>query len=164
MEDTDGASRDVACVNSRRNRMADEVPDTNESPIVAPPRARRRWKWPVIIVGILVFLPLLFFGIWSFFALTYTYSRGTRAGYVQKFSKKGWVCKTWEGELSMVNIAGTAQERWYFTVRDDSVAAAVADQMGNRVSLSYEEHPGIPTSCFGDTRYFVTGVHRVNGP
>jgi hypothetical protein len=145
--------------------MTDDVPDTQEHPseaevIDAPPK-RRRWKWPLIILGALVLLPATVFALWSWIALTYTYSRGDRAGYVQKFSEKGWVCKTWEGELSMVNIPGAAQERWMFSVRDDSVARVILDEMGNRVSLTYEEHRGIPTSCFGETQYFVTGVRRV---
>jgi hypothetical protein len=146
--------------------MTDEVPDTQEHPneadvIEAPPNRRRRWKWPLVILGVLVLLPATVFALWSWIALSYTYSQGDRAGYVQKFSEKGWVCKTWEGELSMVNIPGAAQERWMFSVRDDSVARVILNEMGNRVSLTYEEHRGIPTSCFGETQYFVTGVRRV---
>jgi hypothetical protein len=83
---------------------------------------------------------------------------------VQKFSKKGWICKTWEGELSMINIPGAAPERWEFTVRDDAVADQITSNMGNRVSLHYEEHPGVPTSCFGETRYYVTAVRPVGAP
>jgi len=148
--------------------MADEVPDTTESPVadesVAPPRKRRRWKWLVILLAILVVLPPLLFAAWSWIALTYTYSSGERAGYVQKFSDKGWVCKTWEGELSMVNIPGAAQERWNFSVRDDSIAKVIRETMGNKVALTYEEHRGLPTSCFGETEYFVSGVRRVSEP
>jgi hypothetical protein len=135
-------------------------PDVEESP-PKPPRKRRRWKWPLILFGIIVLIPALLFAIWSWISLTYTYSSGERAGYVQKFSEKGWVCKTWEGELSMVNIPGAAQERWQFSVRDDSVAAAILGQMGNRVALTYEEHRGVPTSCFGETSYFVKAVRKV---
>lgn len=132
-------------------------------PVVAPAR-RRRWKWPLILLTVLVAVPALLFTAWSWIALTYTYSQGERAGYVQKFSEKGWVCKTWEGELSMVNVPGAAQERWVFSVRDDSVANVVRELMGNKVALTYEEHRGIPTSCFGDTQYFVSGVRRVPQP
>ena len=148
--------------------MADEVPDTTESPVadepVAPPRRRRRWKWPLILLGILVVVPALLFAAWSWIALTYTYSHGERAGYVQKFSDKGWICKTWEGELSMVNIPGAAQERWNFSVRNDSIARVIRETMGNKVALTYEEHRGLPTSCFGETQYFVSGVRRVPEP
>ena len=92
------------------------------------------------------------------FALWYSYSEGERAGYVQKFSRKGWVCKTWEGELAMANLPGTMPEVFVFSVRDDAVAADLNRQMGNRVVLTYEQHLGIPTDCFGETSYFVVGV------
>ena len=121
----------------------------------ASPRRRRRWlPW---VLGILL-APVALLALWTWITMTYTYSSGDRAGYVQKFSKKGWLCKTWEGELSMVNIPGQAQERWFFTVRDDSVARVLTDVMGQRVALTYEEHRGIPFSCIGETPYFVTGV------
>ena len=77
---------------------------------------------------------------------------------MQKFSKKGWICKTWEGEMAMVTMPGTVAEKFYFTVRDDSVAAEINETVGQRVVLTYEEHRWIPFSCFGDTGHFVTGV------
>jgi hypothetical protein len=153
--------------------MADELPESHEpanEPVLdfeaaaatPPPRRRRRWKWPLILLGAFVLVPVTIFALWTWFALHWTYSRGDRAGYVQKFSDKGWICKTWEGELSMVNIPGAAQERWAFSVRDDSVARAITKLMGSRVSLSYEEKRGIPTSCFGETEYFVNGVRKLD--
>jgi hypothetical protein len=152
--------------------MTDEAPESQEpasEPVLdfetaaetPPPRRRRRWKWPLILLGVFVVLPALLFAIWTWSALTFSYSQGDRAGYVQKFSHKGWLCKTWEGELSMVNIPGAAQERWEFTVRNDSIAQVITDLMGSRVSLQYEEKRGVPTSCFGETQYYVTGVRRV---
>jgi len=146
--------------------MSEEIPDTTENVTVAPPppKRSRKWKWIFIVAGALVGLPVVVFAIWSVIALNWSYSDGFRAGYVQKFSKKGWVCKTWEGELSMVNLAGQAQERWTFTVRDDSIAQVLQGVMGKRVTLHYEEHPGVPTSCFGDTRYYVVGVRTEPGP
>jgi hypothetical protein len=92
------------------------------------------------------------------FVLYWSYSTGERAGWVQKFSNKGWVCKTWEGELALVSLPGTSVEKFYFTVRDDAVAQQVSAMVGRRVSLHYEEKVGLPTSCFGDTRYFVNKV------
>src|SRR5689334_21949065 len=118
-------------------------------------RHRRRWPW-VIAAALLTPVVLLF--IWIEITLHYTYSNGTRAGYVQKFSQKGWLCKTWEGELAQVNIPGALQEKWEFTVRDDSVAKLVEDAAGKQVQLFYSQHKGVPTSCFGDTQYFVTGI------
>jgi hypothetical protein len=119
-----------------------------------PPR-RRRIK---LILGAVVIIPVLLFALYTWIALNYTYSRGERAGYVQKFSEKGWICKTWEGELAMVNLPGAAQEKFQFSVRDDAVAQRIERNMGRRVSLTYEQHRGIPTSCFGETDYFVTNV------
>lgn len=148
--------------------MADETqdpqdPNSPEGSVATepPPRRARRWKWPMILLGAFFVVPIVIFALWTWIALSYSYSDGDRAGYVQKFSSKGWVCKTWEGELSMVNIPGAAQERWQFSVRDDSVAKQITAMMGNRVSLTYEEKRGIPTSCFGETDYFVTGVRPV---
>ena len=118
----------------------------------------KRAKW--IIAGILV-VPILVFALYTWSALTFTYSSGERAGYVQKFSKKGWLCKTWEGELAMVSMPGTMSEKFLFTVRDDKVADYINNSLGKRVALSYQQHVGIPTSCFGDTEYFVTAVKVV---
>jgi len=80
---------------------------------------------------------------------------------VQKLSKKGWICKTWEGELTMISMPGAVPEKFPFTVRDGAVADQINRAMGKRVALHYEEKVGLPTSCFGDTRYFVTRVIEV---
>jgi hypothetical protein len=77
---------------------------------------------------------------------------------VQQFSNKAWLCKTWEGELAMVSLPGSTAEKFYFTVWDDAVADQVTKSMGKRVALKYEQKVGIPTRCFGDTRYYGTGV------
>lgn len=124
-----------------------------------PPTPQRK-RWRLVLLGVLL-LPFLLFGAWSAVALNWSYSRGDRAGFVQKFSQKGWLCKTWEGELAMVNMPGASQQIFPFTVRNDSVASQVTQAMGSRVSLHYEEHRGVPGSCFGDTGYYVTGVKAV---
>jgi len=80
---------------------------------------------------------------------------------VQKFSNKGWFCKTWEGELAMVTMPGTLTEKFEFSVRDAQVAKQLNESMGQRVSLHYEQHIGVPTSCFGETQYFVSSVRVV---
>ena len=95
---------------------------------------------------------------WFWFALQWSYSSGERAGWVQKLSHKGWLCKTWEGELALVSLPGSTVEKFYFTVRDDAVAQQIMKAMGKRVSLHYEEKVGLPTTCFGETRHFVTKV------
>ena len=109
------------------------------------------------LIAALVFVALL---VAAYFALVlnWSYSTGERAGWLQKFSHKGFVCKTWEGELALVSLPGSSVEKFFFTVRDEAVAAKVTAAMGKRVSLHYEEKVGLPTSCFGDTRYYVTDV------
>src|SRR3981081_3549878 len=95
------------------------------------------------------------------FVFNWSYSEGERAGWIQKFSNKGWLCKTWEGEMAMVSMPGSMSEKFFFTVRDDATAEEINKLMGKRVSLHYEEKVGIPTSCFGDTRYYATRVSPV---
>jgi hypothetical protein len=107
--------------------------------------------------GIIVLLVGCFFA-YTWFALTWSYSNGERAGYVQKFSRKGWLCKTWEGELSMVPVPGAVPEKFLFSVRDEAVAQKITGAMAKRVALVYEQHKGVPSSCFGDSEYFVTAV------
>lgn len=114
----------------------------------------------LVIAGVVV-LPIFAISLYTWGALTWSYSKGERAGYVQKFSKKGWICKTWEGELAIVSIPGTMAEKFYFTVRNDSIAKLVNLTMGKRVALVYHQHMGIPTSCFGETQYFVVDVKAV---
>ena len=94
--------------------------------------------------------------IYFWVTLSWSYSSGERAGWVQKLSDKGWVCKTWEGELALVSLPGSVPEKFNFTIRDDAVAAKLTQAMGKRVSLHYEEKVGLPTTCFGETRHFVT--------
>ncbi len=103
----------------------------------------------------LVVLPALLFALYTWASLNWVYSTGERAGFVQKFSLKGYVCKTWEGEIVLVTMPGTQAEKFLFTVQDPAVAKKVNDSMGLRVKLVYDEHKGIPSSCFGETAYFV---------
>jgi hypothetical protein len=112
-----------------------------------------------ILVGLVVVIAVL--AGYFLVVLNWNYSTGERAGWVQKFSKKGWLCKTWEGELALVTMPGTAQEKFLFTVWDDAVAEIINRHMGRRVSLHYEEKVGLPTSCFGETRHYVTRVTGV---
>ncbi|HEY9420848.1 MAG TPA: hypothetical protein VIW92_05510 [Thermoanaerobaculia bacterium] len=124
------------------------------------PPVRRRGKLRLFLV-LLILVPILLLALYTWIALNFDYSEGERAGYVQKFSRKGWLCKTWEGELAMVNLPGSMPEIFRFTVRDDAVANRLNESMGKRVRLHYEQHMGIPTSCFGETDYFVTDVEPV---
>jgi len=114
-----------------------------------------------LIIAAVVLVPIVVFALYTWSALNWSYSQGERAGYVQKFSRKGWICKTWEGELAMVNIPGALTEKFQFTVRDDKIADYINASLGKRVALSYDQHVGIPTTCFGETQYFVTAVRVV---
>ncbi len=126
-------------------------------------RAASRGAAALKVLTVLVVLTLL--GLVYFWAvLSWNYSTGERAGWVQKLSEKGWICKTWEGELSMIAMPGSAPEKFFFTVRDDAVAQSINRLMGKRVSVRYEEKVGLPTSCFGETRYYVTNVTLVEDP
>jgi hypothetical protein len=115
-------------------------------------------KWLLWGTLIVVVLPAIGFGLWIWGALKYSYSSGERSGYIQKISNKGWICKTWEGELAMTTQPGVAPQLFEFSVRDNNVAKAITDAAGKRVALSYEQHKGLPGSCFGETEYFVTSV------
>jgi len=129
-----------------------------------PPPARRRTGRKILLGLIaLLFIVLAVLALYTWAALGISYSEGDRAGYVQKFSRKGWICKTWEGELAMVNLPGSMPEVFAFTVRDDTVAARLNETLGQRVVITYQEHRGIPTHCFGETGYFVTGVRSLEG-
>lgn len=110
----------------------------------------------------LLLIPILLLALYTWGALTWVYSSGERAGYVQKLSQKGWVCKTYEGELILVSMPGTQAEKFAFTVRDKNVANKINETVGNRVRLVYEEHRGIPTTCFGETSYFVQDVQLLD--
>jgi len=113
----------------------------------------RAMKWllvPLVLVGLGV---LYIFGV-----MNWSYSDGERAGWVQQLSRKGWVCKTWEGELALVSLPGSTPEKFRFTIWDEATADKVNLVMGKRVALHYEQKVGLPGSCFGETRYYVTGV------
>ena len=108
-------------------------------------------------IGIIVSV-LLLFVLYTWASLSWVYSTGERAGYVQKFSEKGWVCKTFEGELVLVSMPGTQAEKFYFTVKDKAIAQKINASLGKRMKLIYEEHKGVPSSCFGETSYYVQNV------
>jgi hypothetical protein len=138
-----------------RGYNTEDVKAVAEPEPAPPPRRRSRWK---LFVVALVLVPALAFALWTWVALNWSYSEGHRPGFVQKISRKGWLCKTWEGELAQSAVPGSMPSVFYFSVRDDSVAHQINALSGKLVSLRYQEHRGIPTSCFGETNHFVTGV------
>lgn len=116
-------------------------------------------KSRIILIAIsVVVIPIILFAGYTWLTLTFSYSSGERVGNIQKFSKKGWICKTWEGELSMVPVMGAIPEKFNFTVRDDKVAEKLNQSLGKKLSLYYDQHRGIPTACFGETEFFVKDV------
>jgi len=129
-----------------------------------PPLSAASWKkrhWRLLTLMALILVPLLLFAGWSALTLSYVFSRGERAGYAQKLSERGWLCKTWEGELAMANLPGAMPEIFRFSVRNDSIARILEDNLGKRVSLAYEQHRGVPTSCFAETQYYITNVRLI---
>lgn len=130
------------------------------SEVGTTPRRSRLWLFLLLLI---VVLPVCLFAAWVWITLHFSYSTGQRAGYVQKISKKGWLCKTWEGELAMSTVPGTAPQIFTFSVRDDAVAEKIENVAGQRVALSYEQHKGVPGSCFAETEYFITSVRPI-GP
>lgn len=146
--------------------MADEEagPEPQERAVTEPLEPKQsfvRRHWGKLAIATVILLPIIVFTIWAGITLSYSYSTGERVGYVQKLSRKGWLCKTWEGELQMSNVPGSAPIIFEFSVRSDSIAHAIEAASGNRVSLTYEQHTGVPSDCFGETEYFVTGVREV---
>ena len=140
-----------------RDTNQDRIP--NLAARSKPVRKRRRWGLWLFLA--LFILPLCLFAAWAWGTLNYTYSSGERAGYVQKISKKGWLCKTWEGELAISSFPGTAPQLFRFSVRDDATAQKILNAAGQRVALTYDQHRGVPTSCFAETEYYVTGVRTL---
>ncbi|HUO80293.1 MAG TPA: hypothetical protein VMU00_09120 [Steroidobacteraceae bacterium] len=102
--------------------------------------------------------------LWTWGALSWAYSEGERAGLLQKFSRKGWLCKTYEGELAMYVIAGVQPEIWHFSVRDPKVAEQLKAAVGERVQLHYAEHRGVPTDCFAESEYYVDRINTTGEP
>lgn len=131
--------------------------DTPSSP---KPSWKRRY-WRPITTLLVILIPTLLFSGWAWITLNYSYSKGDRAGYVQKLSQRGWLCKTWEGELAMVNLPGAMPEIFRFSVRNDAIAKIIDKNLGKHVKLWYEQHKGVPTSCFGETEYYITNVRLI---
>jgi hypothetical protein len=130
----------------------------------SPPKGFARRNWGKLTLLTLVLVPTAIFTIWAGAALNYTYSSGNRVGFVQKFSKKGWLCKTYEGELAQVNMPGAMSQIFAFSVRNDSVAHEIERAMAGstgRLELTYRQHVGVPSTCFGETQYFVDGVKPI---
>jgi hypothetical protein len=119
---------------------------------------RRFGKIGLILLVVLILAPIL----WTWFSLSWAYSEGERAGVLQKFSKKGWICKTYEGELALYIVGGVAPQIWYFSTRDEDLARTLSQAVGQQIRLHYTEHRGVPTNCFAETPHFAQSFERID--
>jgi len=119
-------------------------------------RFGRFFIWLIVIVVAIL-------AAWTAFSLHWAYSEGDRAGVLQKFSKKGWLCKTYEGELALYVVGGVAPQIWYFSTRDEDLAKQLASAVGKNIQLHYTEHRGVPTQCFAETPYFARSFRIAEG-
>jgi hypothetical protein len=108
---------------------------------------------------VIFFVVITFLVYWYYFN---TYSEGNRSGVLQKFSKKGNIFKTYEGELIMSSISSTssvtlASEKFFFSVKNDSLAKSMFNFEGKRVSVHYDQkRKSLPWN--GETEYYVNSV------
>jgi hypothetical protein len=115
----------------------------------------------IVWISAVLLVPIVVFILYTWLTLTWSFSKGERTGYIQKLSKSGWICKTWEGEMAMVTMPGAIPEKFLFSVRDEAVAKRINAFAGKKVALVYEQHKGIPTSCFGETEYFIVDIRAI---
>jgi hypothetical protein len=118
-------------------------------------------KKAVRMAAVLIVVVVVLCAGYVMFTLNWSYSKGERIGYVQKFSEKGWLCKTWEGELQMLPVPGAIPEKFLFSVRDKAVISKINSTMGKKASIFYEQHIGIPTKCFGESEYFAVDARAL---
>lgn len=119
-----------------------------------------------LIWGIVILVAVVTFMIyWNYYN---TYSEGNRSGILQKFSKKGNVFKTFEGELIMSSIASTgnvtlASEKFFFSLTSDSLAQVMFTMEGKHVTVHYEQkRHALPWN--GETPYLVSSVREDSEP
>lgn len=144
-----------------RDREATSAPEAAAAVTAAPKKSFTRRHWGKLTIFSLTGVPLIALAIYTAVVLNFAYSSGERAGLVQKISNKGWVCKTWEGELLLASSPGTVPEKWLFTIWSDSLANVLETSNGKRVALEYEQQVGLWSTCFGETPYFVKGVRVI---
>jgi uncharacterized protein YwgA len=122
-----------------------------------------KWIKRIFIIAIIAVIAVFSFSYWG------TYSEGVRSGMVVKISKKGWVFKTYEGQLNLQTFGANkspnlVSESFEFSVESDQEAVIKALEeaslSGERVSLKYEERLA-KFFWRGDTKYFVTEVERL---
>lgn len=117
-----------------------------------------------LLLGTILVAAAVLLAAYTWITLHLSYSEGERAGYLQKFSRRGWICKTWEGELLLTSMPGAIPEKFEFSVRDEDMAKQLMTATGKRVLLSYEQHKGVPSQCFGETEYYIVKVQVQAAP
>ncbi|HXW10886.1 MAG TPA: hypothetical protein VD737_09730, partial [Steroidobacteraceae bacterium] len=137
-----------------------QTPTTASAPPPLQRRGRgiRTWVWALLAVAVVLG------ALYTSLMLWYSYSEGERAGVLQKFSHRGWICKTYEGELAQYVVGGVAPQIWHFSARDAAVVTQLREAVGRQVRIHYEEHRGLPTNCFGETAYFAKSVEVIGPP
>jgi hypothetical protein len=123
---------------------------------------RRPSRWLLRLALFLPLLALVIGGAWTWFTLSWSYSEGERAGVLQKFSRKGWICKTFEGELALYIVSGVAPQIWHFSTRDEDLAKQLSNHVGRPIRVHYSEHRGVPGNCFAETPYFAESFTLVS--
>ena len=118
---------------------------------------KKALKISVLLIAAVVFICAAYLVV----VLNWSYSKGERVGYIQKFSEKGWLCKTWEGELQMLPVPGALPEKFLFSVRDKALIGKINSSIGKKIALSYEQHKGVPTTCFGESEYFAVDARTL---
>ena len=146
----------------KQQKTSPDAADGGQGPSKLASGVKRAKRWILRTFALLLVAVIVILAAWTWVALSFSYSMGERAGYVQKISKKGWIFKTWEGELAMANLPGAMPEVFHFSSREDAVAKQLQESLGRRVRIKYEEHVGIPLNWFGDTPYFVVGMELVD--
>jgi hypothetical protein len=138
-----------------------QEPEPAVTATVPPKKSFGRRHWGKLTLFMILLIPLAGLALWTVIGLNWSYSEGTRSGTLAKFSRKGWLCKTWEGTLyTDISSPSFRSDSFNFTVRSDSLASELVKLSGKRVAVEYKQHTLVPTSCFGDTEYFVSGVRQ----
>ncbi len=123
---------------------------------------RRRSRGFGKIIAIVLIVLLLCGGLFVWWRYYYTYSDGFRFGLLQKFSRRGNMFKTYEGEMILSSVRGNANvpiasEKFFFSVTDDGVAQKLMNLQGHSVTIGYKEKNS-PVFWRGDSQYIVDSV------
>ena len=126
----------------------------------------KKSKWKIRLFFFFLILIAVFTAY--IFICGMSYSKGTRTGIVIKLSQKGYVFKTYEGELNLGGVSegdGTIMPNriWKFSIDDSNVKIydAITQAEGKHVRLYYKE---VLKNFFwqSETPYLIEKVELVN--